>query len=101
MCRNLSRASVCGLVGLGVGFGGGLIAIFAARVRPFDHGQVAVQFMAPIDPATGCPPGLPLVILMMGARCRWAIAAIPAGLGQGIALREKKVIFNGIVGAVS
>ncbi len=38
MCRNLSRATVCGLVGLGIGFGGCLIAIFPARVRPFDHG---------------------------------------------------------------
>ena len=37
---------------------------------------------------------------MMGRAAAWAIAAIPAGLGQGIALREKKVILNGIVGGV-
>ena len=37
---------------------------------------------------------------MMGRGAAWAIASIPAGLGQGIALREKRVIFNGVVGGV-
>jgi len=46
------------------------------------------------------PTGLPLLILMMGRSAAWAIFAIPAGIGQGIALREKKVAINGVVGAV-
>ncbi len=29
MARNLSRAALCGVVGLGIGFGGGLVALFA------------------------------------------------------------------------
>ena len=37
--------------------------------------------------------------LMMGRAAAWSIAAIPAGMGQGIALRERKVILNGVVGA--
>ena len=37
---------------------------------------------------------------MMGRAAAWAVAALPAGLGQGIALREKKVILNGVVGGV-
>jgi hypothetical protein len=37
---------------------------------------------------------------MMGRAAAWSIAAIPAGMGQGIALRERKVILNGVVGAV-
>jgi hypothetical protein len=36
----------------------------------------------------------------MGRAAAWSIAAIPAGMGQGIALRERKVILNGVVGAV-
>ena len=46
------------------------------------------------------PEGFAFLIVMMGRAAAWAFAAIPAGLGQGIALRERKVIFNGIVGAV-
>ena len=46
------------------------------------------------------PTGLALLVLMMGRAAAWSIAAIPAGMGQGIALRERKVIINGVVGAV-
>ena len=46
------------------------------------------------------PTGIALLMLMMGRAAAWAVAAIPAGIGQGIALREKKVILNGIVGGV-
>jgi hypothetical protein len=36
----------------------------------------------------------------MGRAAAWAIMSIPAGMGQGIALREKKVVINGVVGGV-
>jgi hypothetical protein len=99
MCRNLSRASLCGIVGLGIGFGGGLIAIFVGGFIFSIMVQIAVQFWK--NPGDGkMPGGLALVILMMGRAAAWAVAAIPAGLGQGIALREKKIILNGIVGGV-
>jgi Ca-activated chloride channel family protein len=41
-----------------------------------------------------------LLIKMLGRSLAWAIVAIPAGLGQGIALREKKIVINGVIGAV-
>jgi hypothetical protein len=37
---------------------------------------------------------------MMGRATAWAGAAIPAGIGQGIALREWKVVLNGLLGGV-
>ncbi len=37
---------------------------------------------------------------MMGRAAAWAVAAIPAGIGQGIALRESKVVLNGLLGGV-
>ena len=37
---------------------------------------------------------------MMGRASAWAVAAIPAGIGQGIALRESKVVVNGLLGGV-
>jgi hypothetical protein len=46
------------------------------------------------------PTGLALLVLMMGRAAAWSIVAIPAGMGQGIALGERKVILNGVVGAV-
>ena len=48
----------------------------------------------------GMPMGIGLLVLMMGRGAAWSIASIPAGIGQGIALHEKKVIINGVVGAV-
>ena len=35
---------------------------------------------------------------MMGRASAWALAALPAGIGQGIALREGKVLLNGLLG---
>jgi Ca-activated chloride channel family protein len=46
------------------------------------------------------PNGLALLIFMMGRASAWAVAAIPAGLGQGFALRSRKIALNGLVGAV-
>src|SRR5207249_3769586 len=46
------------------------------------------------------PRGFAFLVLMMGRGAAWAVAAIPAGIGQGIALRERKVVLNGLLGGV-
>jgi hypothetical protein len=96
MCRNVRRAFVCGLVGLGIGFGAGLLAMIPARI--IFTVMVVMAFRMSPDPLT--EGGLALLILIMGRGAAWAVASLPAGLGQGIALRERKVILNGIVGGV-
>lgn len=99
MCRQTRRAILCGAVGLGIGFGGGLVALLPAGLVFAVMSRIAMNVGD--EPAPGAmPTGFALLILMMGRSAAWAIAAIPAGLGQGIALREKKVIVNGLVGAV-
>ena len=99
MCRNVRRAVISGLVGVGIGFGGGLVSIFAAEIVFLIMGQIALRFWK--NPrANAMPDGIALLIFMMGRGAAWALAAIPAGIGQGIALRERKVILNGLVGAV-
>ena len=101
MCRNLSRGVRCGVVGLGVGFVGGLIALIPTGIVFAITTAVALQLWDNPNPApTEMPTGMALMVLMMGRAAAWAIASIPSGLGQGIALQEKKVIVNGIVGAL-
>jgi hypothetical protein len=102
MCRNLSRSLISGLVGLGVGFAGGLVLLIPTGILFAIMTTIAFSFMDEV-PGPGemaMPTGLAFLILMMGRAAAWALISIPAGLGQGIALREKKVILNGMVGGV-
>jgi hypothetical protein len=100
MCRNLSRAMISGVVGLGVGFAGGIVLLFPAGVVFILMNLVAFTVAGdPPDPGE-MPTGFALLVFMMGRAAAWAIVSIAAGLGQGIALREKKVILNGAVGGV-
>ena len=99
MCRNLPRAITSGVVGLGVGFGGGLLALIPTSIFFALMSSFAYAFWK--NPAPDrMPDGMALFILMIGRAGAWAIAAIPAGLGQGVATRERKVIFNGLIGAL-
>ena len=99
MCRNPQRAIISGAVGLGVGFGGGLLALIPTGIVFSMMSTLALSLWK--DPKPGAiPTGMALLVLMMGRGAAWAVVSIPAGLGQGIALREKKVIINGVVGAV-
>jgi hypothetical protein len=99
MNRNALRAFICSLVGLGVGFGGGLISVFLAGIIFVIMSAIARQF-SPALREGEIPHGMAFLVLMMGRAAAWAVAAIPAGIGQGIALREKKVILNGLLGGV-
>jgi hypothetical protein len=97
--RNFTRALLTSVVGLAMGFGGGLVALIPVGI--------VFSIMRNIALSVGPPPGpgqmlkgLGLGIFIMGRGAAWSLAAIPAGLGQGIALREKKVIINGLLGAV-
>jgi hypothetical protein len=99
MCRNFRRAAICSVVGLGIGFGGGLVALFVAGIIFAIMTMVSLLFWKNPQP-NQMPSGIALLIFMMGRGAAWAVASIPAGLGQGIALKEKKVAANGVVGAV-
>jgi len=99
MCRNFQRAVLCGAVGLGIGFVGGLVAIIPSSIVFVLMTTIAVSISGELD-ENGLPMGLGLLVFMMGRSAAWTVASIPAGLGQGIALREKKVIINGVVGSL-
>lgn len=99
MCRNLQRAVICAAVGLAVGFVGSLIAtipgIFVIAIRD----ALAIS-LAPNLEQGGMPTGLALLVFMMGRAVAWVIIAMPSGIGQGIALRDKKIVLNGLLGGV-
>jgi hypothetical protein len=99
MCRNFRRAITCAAVGLGIGFVGGLISLIPTGIVFGIMAQIAVKVGGPPGPDM-MPKGFGLLMLMMGRAAAWSIASIPAGIGQGIALREKKVVVNGILGAM-
>ena len=82
MCRNLSRASLCGLVGLGVGFGGGLISIFVGGFILAIMKEIAIQFWDNPRPGT-MPTGFALVILMMGRARRLGRGGNSRRIGAG------------------
>ncbi|MCO6044122.1 FHA domain-containing protein, partial [Aeoliella sp. ICT_H6.2] len=99
ICRNPLRAAKCGAIGLGIGFIGGFIALIPAGIVFSVMAEIA--FSLDKNPnAEGMPTGIALLVLMMARSLAWALAAIPAGMGQGIALRERKVVINGVVGGV-
>jgi hypothetical protein len=86
-------------VGMGVGLVGGIIALFPAGFI-YTIIQAVAAAMSPEPGPDGMPRGMGLLVQMMGRAAAWALASIPAGMGQGIALRERKVIINGLVGGV-
>lgn len=99
ICRNPLRAVRCGAVGLGIGFVGGLITTIPAGILFAVMAGIAMSLWEnPVEDEM--PTGLALLVLMMGRGAAWAVAGIPAGIGQGIALSEKKVMINGLVGGV-
>jgi hypothetical protein len=99
MCRNLLRALISSAVGLGIGFVGGAIALIPGTIIFGVMTRIAFSIGKPPLPGE-MPKGMSLLFFMMGRAAAWAIVAIPAGLGQGIALREKKVVVNGLLGGV-
>lgn len=99
MCRNALRAVISGSVGLAVGFVGALLALFPTGIVFSLMGSLSRSLSR--DPEDDVmPTGIALLVFMMGRAAAWAIVSIPTGMGQGIALREKKVIINGVVGGV-
>lgn len=98
MCRNLARACISGLVGVGVGMLGSLVLLIPANVVYLASVVIAIAISR--NPGNGGPQGIGILIAIMGRALGWALIAIPSGIGQGIAVRERKVIINGLLGAV-
>ena len=97
MCRNFQRATISGLVGFAVGYLGLLVVIIPVEII---FGLALTLMGALSEAGNGERPYFPLLILVMGRALAWGLISIPAGIGQGIAVKEKKVILNGLLGSV-
>jgi hypothetical protein len=97
ICRLPRRAFLCGGVGLLVGLLGGFVCGLAAEVvyAPLTH--LAVKQAE--DTSSGLST-LGFVIQVFGRTLAWGMVGVAMGLGQGIALRSKRLLIYGLLGGV-
>jgi hypothetical protein len=96
--RNPLRALLSGAIGLAVGFVGSLIMLIPAGIVFQLMAGMAISFNHLREGEV--PHGFGLFLFMTGRAMAWSVIAIPSGIGQGVALREKKMVWNGVLGAV-
>jgi len=96
VCRLPRRALLSGFIGLLIGFLGGFLSQFVAGVVYMPLTTLAMKQSA----AGGGLNALGIFIQMMGRGLAWMAAGLAMGLGQGIALRSKRLLLYGLLGGV-
>ena len=99
MSRNLRRGLLCGLCGIGIAAGGGLVGLCPGGLV-FGLSVMLVGQAADGLWSSDTLTGMPLLILVIGRSLTWGILGVSVGLGQGVALRSKKLFLNGLVGGM-
>lgn len=97
ICRLYKRALLGALIGFIVGFIGGFIASFLAGIiyTPFNHFATA-EF----DSLTNKFSPFGFVMQLLGRGLSWGACGMAMGLGQGVALRSKKLALYGFIGGI-
>lgn len=95
ICRLPRRALLSGLIGFLVGFIGGFISTILAGLiySPLNH-------LAMSQMGNGSLNTFGFIIQVIGRGLAWAMAGVAMGLGQGIALRSKRLLIYGLLGGV-
>jgi hypothetical protein len=98
VCHLARRALLAGGVGLVVGFLGGFISGFLANLI-----YVPLTKLAMDQTGSGAASlsTFGFLIQMFGRSLAWALAGTAMGLGQGIALRSKRLLIYGLIGGVA
>ena len=96
VCRLTRRAVLCGAVGLLVGIVGGFIFSMVANIIYSPLTQMAMKLS---EQDGGLTP-IGFVIQIIGRSLAWSLAGASMGLGQGIALRSKRLLLYGLLGGV-
>jgi hypothetical protein len=97
--RNFNRGMLSSICGIGIALGGGMVGlipggmVFALAIGLVD---ATAEGMWTSDSLSG----LPMMILVIGRSLTWGILGLTVGLGQGVALRSKKLFLNGLLGGM-
>jgi MFS family permease len=97
VCRLPRRALLCGFVGLLVGLVGGFVCSMAANVA---YGPLTHLAMKQSSDSSSGLSTFGFVIQMFGRSLAWGLAGVAMGLGQGIALRSKRLLIYGLIGGI-
>lgn len=97
VCHLPRRAILGGLVGLLIGFVGGLLSSVIANVIYIPLNRMAsAQLVSSSDGARA----LGFLLQMIARMFAWTLAGSAMGLGQGIALRSKRLLAYGFLGGI-
>jgi hypothetical protein len=96
LSRAWRRAALCGLVGLSSGLGLGLMTTVLGEMV-YRLGQGAAVRLG--EPGGGTSAAA-FLAQMVARGLAWAVTGAAMGLGQGIALRSRKMALNGLLGGV-
>lgn len=97
VCRLPRRALLGGTVGLLVGMVGGFVSSMAASIAYAPLNQLA---MKQAGEGVAALSTLGFSLQLLGRSLAWAMAGLAMGLGQGIALRSKRLFLYGVLGGI-
>ncbi len=100
LARNFRRALRGGIIGFGIGFGGGLVSSIVAGII---FQIVAISGVSVFGEQAATDPGSSiglLLFLIIARSLAWAVAGMTVGLGPGIALKSKKLVWRGFIGGM-
>jgi hypothetical protein len=97
VCRLPRRALLCGSVGLLVGFVGGFVTSIIANIA---YAPLSALAMKQSGEGVASLSTFGFVIQLLGRSLAWALAGLAMGLGQGIALRSKRLLLYGLLGGI-
>lgn len=97
LARNYGRALKGGVIGLVVGFVGGIFSNYAANVIFFLTLVFGFGVMGAGDPRHSL---MGFITAVIARSLAWMVAGMTVGLGPGMALKSKKLTLNGFIGGM-
>ena len=100
MSRNLRRGLLAGACGTGLAAAGGLLGLIPGGLVFALFTNLATQAAGEGMWTSDTVTGMPLLLIVVGRSLTWGILGLTVGLGQGVAMRSKKLVVNGLLGGM-
>lgn len=94
ICRTFARAAWCGAVGLVSGIIGGAISVFIGGLIFALIGMLGADSVNPFETLGA------FLLLVLRRGLGWTLAGMAMGLGQGLALKSRRLVLNGLIGGM-